>query len=221
MFRPAEGSILTYLMAKPGLFDGMAFFTSATSLADLPASRAEVAFAGRSNAGKSSAINTLARRNRLAFVSKTPGRTQQINFFSLNNGRFLVDLPGYGFAKVPQAIQSTWESLISGYLQARSQLCGIVVLMDIRHPLTPLDIQLLDWFEPSGKPAHVMLTKADKLTRQQATERLREVARALKARYANVSVQLFSATARQGLEEAEECLTAWFDATESDSGQVE
>jgi GTP-binding protein len=203
-------------MAKTGLFEGMAFFTSSTSLGDLPASRAEVAFAGRSNAGKSSAINALARRNRLAFVSKTPGRTQQINFFSLDHGWFLVDLPGYGFAKVPRAIQSGWESLISGYLQMRSQLRGLVVLMDIRHPLTPLDLQLLDWFEFSGKPAHVMLTKADKLNRQQATEQLNEVARTLKARYANVSVQLFSATARRGLDEAEKCLAGWFNAAESE-----
>jgi GTP-binding protein len=208
-------------MGKPGLFEDTAFFTSVASLGDLPASNAEVAFAGRSNAGKSSAINALVRRHRLAFVSKTPGRTQQINFFTLGHGRYLVDLPGYGFAKVPRALQSGWESLISGYLQTRSQLRGMVVLMDIRHPLTRLDLQLLDWFEFSGKPAHVMLTKADKLTRQQATVQLHDVGRKLKTRYANVSVQVFSATTKQGLDEAGKRLAEWFADGEGDAGQVQ
>src|SRR4026209_1477554 len=142
-------------MSRTDLFHDVAFFASAVHERDLPVSSGvEVAFAGRSNAGKSSALNTLARRHRLAFVSKTPGRTQQINFFSLGLGRFLVDLPGYGYAKVPLGMRNEWEQLISGYLQLRPQLRGLMVVMDIRHPMKDLDRQLLSWFEGTGKPAH-------------------------------------------------------------------
>ena len=130
-------------MSQSGLFRDIAFFTSAVDESGLPLSQAEVAFAGRSNAGKSSAINALAQRHRLAFVSKTPGRTQQINFFSLGAERFLVDLPGYGYAKVPRGMRNEWELLISGYLQFRLQLRGLIVVMDIRHPMKPIDRQLL------------------------------------------------------------------------------
>jgi len=171
----------------------------------------EIAFVGRSNAGKSSAINTLAGRRRLAFVSKTPGRTQQINFFSLGAGRFLVDLPGYGYAQVPGAMKRHWQELLSGYLQTRGQLRGLVVVMDARHPLTPLDRQLLDWFAPTGRPVHVLLTKTDKLSKQQATRQLRSVGESLAARYQSSSVQLFSATTQQGVDEAEALLAKWFD----------
>ena len=127
----------------------------------------EIAFAGRSNAGKSSAINSLTNRSRLAFVSKTPGRTQNLNFFQLDTG-FLVDLPGYGYAKVPPEVRQHWEGLLSTYLQTRESLHGMVLIMDVRHPLTPLDRQMLDWFSPTGKPVHILLTKSDKLSRQQA-----------------------------------------------------
>lgn len=199
-------------MSRTRLFNDVAFFATAAHERDLPTSSGvEVAFAGRSNSGKSSALNALARRRRLAFVSKTPGRTQQINFFSLGSGRFLVDLPGYGYAQVPGAMKQHWEELLSGYLQTRGQLRGLVVVMDARHPLTALDRQLLDWFAPTGRPVHVLLTKTDKLSKQEATRQLRSVGASLAAGYQGSSVQLFSATTRQGVEEAEALLAKWFD----------
>ncbi len=197
-------------MSLSVLFRDIAFFTSAADEAGLPPSRAEVAIAGRSNAGKSSAINALAQRHRLAFVSKTPGRTQQINFFSLGGERFLVDLPGYGYAKVPRGMRNEWESLISGYLQLRPSLRGLIVIMDIRHPMKALDRQLLAWFEGTGKPAHVLLAKCDKLVRQAATEQLRNTAKILAADFPAVSVQLFSAQTKVGVAEAEAVLSRWY-----------
>jgi GTP-binding protein len=197
-------------MSQSGLFGDIAFFTSAADESGLPQSQVEVAFAGRSNAGKSSAINALAQRHRLAFVSKTPGRTQQINFFSLGGGRFLVDLPGYGYAKVPRGMRNEWEFLISGYLQLRPQLRGLIVVMDIRHPMKPLDRQLLGWFAGTGKPAHILLTKSDKLGRQPAVEQLRSTTRILAADFPAVSVQLFSAQTRVGIDEAEAVLNRWY-----------
>lgn len=190
------------------LFQQAVFTTSAATLAQLPFSRGEVAFAGRSNAGKSSAINTLARHNRLAFVSKTPGRTQLINFFDVGNGQHIVDLPGYGYAKVPPEIRATWEKVLSGYLQTRETLAGLVLIMDARHPLTPLDRQMLDWFLPRGLPVHILLTKADKLSRGVASKTLAEVRSALKL-YPQVSAQLFSSLAKQGVEEAETVISGW------------
>lgn len=196
-------------MGASGLLNDIAFFTTVADLSELPPSVAEVAFVGRSNAGKSSVINTLSRRNRLAFVSKTPGRTQHLNFFSLGAGRFLVDLPGYGYAEVPGAMKRYWQGLLADYLKSRVQLRGLVVVMDIRHPLTPLDVQLLEWFAPTGRPILVLLTKADKLNRQQATAQMRQVAAAL-AGQPQVSVQVFSATAKTGVEAAENVLADWF-----------
>ncbi len=198
------------------LFNRAVYAASAATLAQLPDSRREVAFAGRSNAGKSSAINTLARHNRLAFVSKTPGRTQLINFFDIGEGRFIVDLPGYGYAKVPPEIRARWEGVLSAYLQHRAALAGLVLIMDVRHPLTPLDRRMLDWFTPRGLPVHILLTKADKLSRGAANKTLREVRSALKA-YPQVSVQLFSSLARQGIEEAEGVIAGWLAET-PDSG---
>lgn len=197
-------------MSQSGLFRDIAFFTSVADERGLPASQSEVAFAGRSNAGKSSAINALTQRHRLAFVSKTPGRTQQINFFSLGSERFLVDLPGYGYAKVPLGMRSEWEGLISGYLQLRPQLRGLIVVMDIRHPMKDLDRRLLAWFESTGKPAHVLLAKADKFGRQQAMEQLRNTTKILAADFPEVSVQLFSAQSKIGIDEAEAILNRWY-----------
>jgi len=197
-------------MSQSGLFRDIAFFTSAADETGLPPSRAEVAFVGRSNSGKSSAINALAQRHRLAFVSKTPGRTQQINFFCLGRERFLVDLPGYGYARVPRGMRNEWELLISGYLQLRPQLRGLIVVMDIRHPMKPLDRQLLEWFGGTGKPAHVLLTKADKLGRQLAVEHLRNITKILAADFPDVSVQLFSAQTKVGIDEAEAVLNRWY-----------
>ena len=162
------------------LFQQAVFLTTVAHLRDLPQDAVrEVAFAGRSNAGKSSAINTLAGRVRLAYVSKTPGRTQHLNYFTLSDGKYFVDLPGYGYAKAPEAIRSQWEGLIGPYLSKREQLAGLVVIMDIRRPLTDLDLRLIDWFRPTGRPIHVLLSKADKLSRQEQTKALRSSRRLL------------------------------------------
>ena len=187
----------------PNPFQQTAFFTTVNHLKDLPDTTGpEVAFVGRSNAGKSSAINTIATQNRLAFVSKTPGRTQHINFFNISEDRFLVDLPGYGFASAPIAAKQQWQELVGGYLQTREQLRGLILLMDSRHPLKELDRQLLDWFAPANKPIHVLLTKSDKLSRQKKIETLREVQSELGKLPIQSSVQLFSSLNREGFEEA-------------------
>ena len=192
------------------LFERAQFVISVNDIAALPPDNAnEVAFVGRSNSGKSSAINTLARRNRLAFVSKTPGRTQQINFFSLPGGAFLVDLPGYGYAKVQRELSAHWEQLLSTYLQTRGSLFGMVLIMDARHPLTPLDAQMLNWFATTGKPVHVLLSKSDKLSRQEAQKTLRTVQARLREYADNYTAQLFSSSKKQGMEEAEEVIGAW------------
>jgi GTP-binding protein len=192
------------------LFRGATFHITAHHLSDLPPpSGPEIAFAGRSNAGKSSAINTLVDHNRLAFVSKTPGRTQQINFFSLPGGAFLVDLPGYGYAKVQRDLRAHWEQLLSTYLQTRGSLFGMVLIMDARHPLTPLDLRMLNWFAATGKPVHILLSKSDKLTRQEGQKTLRGV-RAELGKYAdNYTAQLFSSSKRQGMDEAEGVIGGW------------
>ncbi len=196
-----------------GLFSKATFFTTVNHLHDLPLyGGREVAFAGRSNAGKSSAINTLANHTRLAFTSKTPGRTQHINYFSLENNKFLVDLPGYGYAKVPPDVRAHWEGLLSQYLQTREALCGLVVIMDARHPLTELDEQMLDWFVPTGRPMHILLTKSDKLSRQQAALTLNRVKSRLAERFPYCSVQLFSSLKKTGTEEAEAVIAGWFSA---------
>lgn len=200
------------------LFQNASFYISAHHLRDLPPpSGIEVAFAGRSNAGKSSALNTLANHNRLAFVSKQPGRTQLINFFSLGNDRYLVDLPGYGYAKVPEAMRKHWQQTLSSYLTQRPTLYGLVLVMDCRHPLTPLDRQMLDWFSPSGKPIHVLLTKSDKLSRNSANQTLQAVRKELQSTWNNCSVQLFSSLKKQGVEEAETAIGSWlFGTSETD-----
>lgn len=186
------------------LFQHAKFLTSGNALTDLPAHGGiEVAFAGRSNAGKSSAINTLANRSRLAYVSKTPGRTQLINFFELGDERYLVDLPGYGYADVPEKIRLHWQKILSAYLMTRVTLAGLVLIMDARHPLTKLDWQMLEWFGTTAKPVHILLTKADKLSRQEATNTLRKVQAELREDFPQCTVQLFSSSKRQGLEEAE------------------
>ena len=196
------------------LFQQAAFHTTVADLRDLPSdSLCEVAFAGRSNAGKSSVINTLANHSRLAFVSKTPGRTQHLNYFRLADGKYFVDLPGYGFAKAPEEIRSQWEGLLAPYLRHREVLRGLVLIMDSRHPLTELDVQMLRWFAPTGKPLHVLLSKADKLTRQEQVLALREVHTVLQEFGENGSVQLFSSLKKSGVREAETVLAAWLGLT--------
>lgn len=192
------------------LFQNASFYISAHHLRDLPPPAGiEVAFAGRSNAGKSSALNTLANHNRLAYVSKQPGRTQLINFFALGDERFLVDLPGYGYAKVPQSMREHWQMVLADYLSYRTSLHGLVLVMDSRHPLTPLDRQMLNWFCPSGKPVHVLLTKSDKLSRSAANQTLQAVKKELIETWGNCTVQLFSSLKKQGVEEAEKVIGAW------------
>ena len=177
-----------------------------------PPNGAEVAFAGRSNAGKSSAINTLAGHTRLAFVSKTPGRTQLINFFRLNCGAALVDLPGYGYAKVPKDLQAHWQDFIAGYFESREALRGLVVVMDIRHPLRDYDRQMLGYAVSRGLPAHALLTKADKLGRGGAANALQAVRKELKAEYGEgVSVQTFSALKKSGVDEARAVIQGWLE----------
>jgi GTP-binding protein len=192
------------------LFRGAAFHLSVAKPSGLPAPAGpEVAFAGRSNAGKSSAINTLVGHTRLAFVSKTPGRTQLINYFSLVRGGFLVDLPGYGYAQVPVEVRRAWAGLIERYLKERESLAGLVLIMDARHPLTPLDWNMIEWFSVSGKPMLVLLTKADKLTRSAQASTLADVKRQLSGMGDQVSVLLFSSLKKTGVEEVEAVVSPW------------
>jgi GTP-binding protein len=198
------------------LFRNAVYFASAHYLRDLPpATGREIAFAGRSNAGKSSAINTLADHNRLAFVSKQPGRTQLINFFSLGDEKYLVDLPGYGYAKVPEAMRAHWQQVLSAYLSERFSLHGLVLVMDSRHPLQPLDWQVLDWFLPTGKPVHILLTKSDKLSKNEALKTLRSVKAELAQFNNTITVQLFSSLKKQGVEEAEAVIGNWLNPPEN------
>jgi GTP-binding protein len=170
----------------------------------------EVAFAGRSNSGKSSAINAITSRDRLAFVSKTPGRTQQINVFRVGESdRFLVDLPGYGYAKVAKTQRKHWDRVLSSYLQYRPTLVGLVLIMDARHPLTELDWQMLEWFAVSGRPVHVLLTKSDKLGKTERRNTLDAVNRELGGAPIPVSVQLFSSVDGTGLADAQDLLARW------------
>lgn len=187
-----------------GLFANVVYTASAHDLFELPPDTgAEIAFVGRSNAGKSSAINTLANHTRLAFVSKTPGRTQLINFFSLGGGRSLVDLPGYGYAKVPPKVKEHWERVLAEYVAGRQALKGLVLIMDARHPLKPGDLAMLDWYGPTRKPVHCLLTKADKLTKNEQVNTLRQVRDQLRLANRNATVQLFSSLKKTGVEDAE------------------
>jgi GTP-binding protein len=169
----------------------------------------EVAFAGRSNAGKSSAVNAITGIKGLARSSKTPGRTQQIVFFELDGDRRLADLPGYGYAKVPEALRLHWRELMDRYLRNRRSLAGLVLVMDARHPLKPFDRELLAWCRDAGLDCHILLTKADKLSRSETAKTLREVAAASAAEGFGASVQAFSASRGTGVEEARARLLAW------------
>lgn len=204
------------------LFQNAQFFTTVNHLKDLPATPMEVAFVGRSNAGKSSAINALCNHVRLAYVSKTPGRTQHINFFKLNNGGFMVDLPGYGYAQVPEAIRTHWVKLLGDYLRTRQQLLGLVLIMDIRHPLKALDKQMLDFFATTGKPVHILLSKSDKLSKNEQIKTLSMVKQSLHifAQKQQISVQLFSSLKKQGLNEAEKSVRLWFEQCQIQDNEV-
>lgn len=189
---------------------------SATQLSELPPDGGiEVAFAGRSNAGKSSAINTLTDQKSLARISKTPGRTQMINFFAIDEGRALVDLPGYGYAKVPEKMKLRWQQTLGQYLETRQALRGLMLMMDIRHPLKTFDQQMILWANQANLPVHILLTKADKLKRGAAASALHQVYAQLKTLNLQASAQLFSSLNSQGKEEAITQLNSWFFATEN------
>ena len=191
-------------------FQQAAYLTSATNLSQLPDDiGAEVAFIGRSNAGKSSAINMIANQKTLARTSRTPGRTQMINFFAIGDQYRLVDLPGYGFAKVPKAVQARWEQTTCDYLETRQSLVGLVLIMDIRHPLKESDQQMVAWTASAGVPLHILLTKADKLKSGAQKSTLFSVQKSLAAYGDAVSVQIFSSLKRQGVEAARAKLTEW------------
>jgi GTP-binding protein len=187
------------------------FLTSANKLSQLPPDAgAEVAVAGRSNAGKSSAINAITQRKGLARTSKSPGATRLLNFFELESGRRLVDLPGYGFAKVSGNMREHWGTLLQGYFAKRQALRGTIVVMDIRHPLTEHDTGMLELASARGLPVHILLTKADKLGRGAAANALQSVRRRLPPQGA-VTVQLFSAHAGTGVHEARSALEKLLD----------
>ena len=200
----------------PIKFQSAEFITSAPSLKQCPDDvGCEVAFAGRSNAGKSSAINTLTRNKNLARTSKTPGRTQMINFFQLGEDRRLVDLPGYGYAKVPVAMKAQWDRHMAEYLQARKSLGGLILLMDIRHPLQDYDRQILNWAAQAGLPVHMLLTKSDKLKRGPAQSTLLKVESFLREMDPGITlltVQTFSSLKKLGLPELEAQLNHWLSA---------
>jgi GTP-binding protein len=179
-----------------------------------PDTGAEVAFAGRSNAGKSSALNALTGQHALARISKAPGRTREINFFQVRGDRRLVDLPGYGYARAAKAVQEEWRAHIARYLESRRSLCGVMLLMDVRHPLQEFDRQLLAWCQVAALPVHILLTKADKLKRGPARLALLAVRRQLDARFPQATVQLFSARDKCGVEEARRQLDSWLDAAQ-------
>jgi len=192
-------------------FQSARFITSAPDIRHLPADEGlEVAFAGRSNAGKSSALNALTRQKSLARTSKTPGRTQQINVFSLDEERRLIDLPGYGFAKVPLAMKHKWQEALSEYLQKRQCLRGLVVLMDIRHPLKDLDQELIHWAVSSDLPVLVVLTKADKLNSGARKATLMKIQEALPGFNGDVQAITFSSLNKSGLPDLERVLQGWF-----------
>ena len=191
-------------------FSQAVFLVSAQRFSQCPAdSGAEVAFAGRSNAGKSSALNAITGVRSLARTSKTPGRTQLINFFALDDERRLVDLPGYGYAKVPEKVKQEWQRELTMYLEKRKVLRGLILLMDIRHPLKDYDRQLLEWCQSSELPVHILLTKADKLSRGAGGGVIQKLRHQLKKEYPGSTVQLFSSLKFQGVEEAREHIANW------------
>lgn len=187
------------------------FINSSPHLKNTPPDEGkEVAFAGRSNAGKSSAINTLTRQNALARISKTPGRTQMLNFFEINDNLRFVDLPGYGYAKVPLEVKHEWHKLMETYLLKRKSLSGIILVMDVRHPLTDFDWQMVEWCQHSDLPLHILLTKADKLTYGAGKNTLLQVQRELSDVTIPLSIQLFSSLKKQGVDEVHEALDNLF-----------
>lgn len=205
-------------MNPPPDFQRIEYLASAGRLEDMPPEGPpEIAFAGRSNVGKSSAINAIAGRRKLAFVSKTPGRTQTLNFFSWSDGARLVDLPGYGYAKVPKAQLATWKDLVGGYLAGRAALTGVVLVMDARLPATPNDRQMLEWLAPirraRGMRLLSLLSKADKLTHSEKIRALDDARRALADLDLDADCRLFSSRTGLGVDEAREALVSWLSSS--------
>ncbi len=178
---------------------------------------AEVAFAGRSNAGKSSALNTITGQRSLARISKAPGRTREINFFQVTDDRRLVDLPGYGYAKVSRSTKTDWQKNIARYLETRHSLCGVILLMDVRHPLKDHDRQVLAWCRAAGLPTHVLLTKADKLKRGPASATLHKTQELLTRLHPHATIQLFSSHTRSGTDTVQQVLNEWLDLKDPDN----
>ena len=194
------------------------FLISAAAPTQFPkAESIEVAFVGRSNAGKSSSINTLCDNKGLAKISKTPGRTRLVNYFELDEKRRLVDLPGYGFAKVPKPIKEEWQKLMGRYLEQKDVLRGLVVIMDIRHPLKEFDLQMLDWCQHYGLPAHILLTKADKLKRGPQQSTLLKCRKFLKEEGIDATIQTFSSLKKTGLDELVHKLNSWMELETEES----
>jgi GTP-binding protein len=198
----------------PGPLEHATFVTGATNPGQLPTEGArEFAFAGRSNAGKSSAINALARQSRLAYASRTPGRTREINFFRLRSGALVADLPGYGYAAVPEALKRTWQDFLWSYVTTRSALVGLVVIIDARHGVKGLDVDLLAAFLPSGRPVLVLATKIDKLNVVEGRTAIAAIRGDLRAAFGEaaqrIEVVAFSATTKRGVAEADEVIRGW------------
>ncbi|WP_435102683.1 ribosome biogenesis GTP-binding protein YihA/YsxC [Arhodomonas sp. AD133] len=202
------------------LYHKARFLLSAPDVSHLPPDTgSEVAFAGRSNSGKSSAINALTGQKSLARTSKTPGRTQAINVFPLDESRRLIDLPGYGYAKVPAKMRAHWQRALPEYLAARESLRGLVIIMDVRHPLTDFDRQMLEWCVQAGLPAHVLLTKADKLKRGPGMSTLQRVRSELDRDFPQTSAQLFSAAKGDGIEALHRQLDEWLEESEKQQAE--
>ncbi|HSH06829.1 MAG TPA: ribosome biogenesis GTP-binding protein YihA/YsxC [Burkholderiales bacterium] len=194
-------------------FDQARYVASIGTLTQLPAEGPpEIAFCGRSNVGKSSAINALTGRRRLAFTSKTPGRTQTINFFDVGEDLRLADLPGYGFARVPQSVRAQWDRLVGGYLSQRASLAALVIIMDARRPFTAHDARMLDWAQPLERPVLILLSKADKLSKRERAAALAHARKSLAERGMHAELRLFSSVTREGVEEARALLASWADA---------
>ena len=202
-------------MKKTNPFRVATYVLNAHELKQLPADRGiEVAIAGRSNAGKSSAINALTDQKSLARTSKTPGRTQQIVIFELDENRRIADLPGYGYAKVPLKLKEHWRKVMARYFETRKCLRGVVLVVDIRHPMREFDEQMLSWCESAGIPCHILLTKADKLKRGPAQSALLKIKKELPA---TASVQVFSSSKKTGLEELVDKLSNWYEYEDKES----
>ncbi len=191
-------------------FKSAKFITAYSASSNPPEDRfIEVAFAGRSNAGKSSSLNALTGQKKLARTSSKPGRTQQINFFGIDAKKFLVDLPGYGYAAVSKTLKQEWQGLMEGFLRSRQSLRGVVIIMDIRHPLKESDIQMIEWCDERNLKMHLVLTKADKLKKNKINQTLASVKSEVKDIKTEVSVQAFSSETKLGIQELKAKISQW------------